>query len=731
MPSDALKLSQLEDHLRTSSFLGSMVKKVWRYDDRTVVVSFDIAGRAASIDLKLGDDVVTGSVLGRDAGLKRHLRNSLVGKAELIVDSTERHLIGSWRVAERREVLQAVIRWVHWLTNQPRRAPTELNNRLRLPQDHVGVFWWDNRSNFGDAVGPWLVERITGKSPVNSRRVKHEGPTMLAVGSIVGHLDRDHAALWGTGLMGPLSEDRLKRLRGYGDVKVHAVRGRLTAQELRSSLGWEVPDVYGDPALLLPRFYSPRRSEASAGSVAVVPHYAHTKHFPSSGPDGVHMVDVAQGLERVVDEIASADSVISTSLHGIIIAQAYGVPWVWLRVDDHQLGGDRFKFNDFFSTLSTDRPARHDVTKGQVKDLDFVSMAREATLPELSISLDDLLAAFPLAEGGAVPRPWQPPRVNVRAVELKNRVTSMSNVQRLKKVAVRYRNRVRSGPQQTSAPVAVPAAADTAGVEKALKAILKELQTQRRTLETIRIAATAEVVGSVQSFVRDRQLDMLETLEMLAASDKSFARFGDGEFRLLVRPEFNLRFQENSPALRDALGQVLSSQDESLLVGFPQLYRDAHWSGIWAELWSDLQPYLAGGQQYGNSHVTRPVAFTSLGDRGVALWRQVWDGRRVGIVTGAGSRFDLVPELFDNVASTTTFYSTATNGFEDLDRVRAEVLASDVDLVLVALGPAGTVLAAQLAEAGRRSLDIGHLSDSYANIFNGAPRPESKPVQRS
>lgn len=729
MPSDALTLSQLEDSLRTSSFLGSMVKRVWRYDDRTVVVSFDIAGRAASIDLTLDDGIVTGSVLGRNADLKRHLRNTLVGKAELIIDSTERHLIGSW--TESRDILQAVIDWVHWLTNQPKNAPTEFNSQRRMPHDHVGAFWWDNRSNFGDAVGPWLVERITGKSPVNSRRVKHEGPTMLAVGSIIGHLDRDHAALWGTGLMGPLSEDRLKRLRGYDDVKVHAVRGRLTAEELRSSLGWDVPDVFGDPALLLPRFYSPRRSEASAGSVAVVPHYAHTKHFPASSPEGVHMVDVAQGLERVVDEIASADSVISTSLHGIIVAQAYGVPWVWLRVDDHQLGGDQFKFNDFFSTLSTHEPARRDVTKGQVRALDFVSLAREAVLPELTISLDDLLAAFPLAQNGTVPRPWQPPRVNVRTAELKNRVTSMSNVQRLKDLAVTYRKKVGSGPRQADPPAGQQGGVDNAGVEKALAAILKELQTQRRTLETIRIAATAEVVGSVQSFVHDRQLDMFETLEMLATSDKSFARFGDGEFRLLIRPDFNLRFQKNSPALRDALGRVLSSQDERLLVGFPQLYRDAHWSGIWAELWPDLQPYLAGVQQYGNSHVTRPVAFRSLGDRGVALWRQVWDGSRVGIVTGEGSRFDFVPELFDNVVSTTTFASTATNGFEDLDRIRAEVLASDVDLVLIALGPAGTVLAAQLAEAGRRSLDIGHLSDSYANVFMGAPRPESKPVQRS
>ncbi|WP_338749879.1 polysaccharide pyruvyl transferase family protein [Janibacter alittae] len=408
---------------------------MWHYDARTLVVSFEIAGSAAAIDLVIDQGVVTGSVLARDKQLRRHLRNTLVGKAELVVDSSERHLIGSWPSADARGILHKVIDWTHWLTRQPKRAPSEYSGVDTLPADHVGAFWWDNRRNFGDAVGPWLVDRITGRTPVNSRRVGHDGPTVLSVGSIVAFLNRDHAAIWGSGLMRPLSGDRLERLKGYDDVSVHAVRGHVTAAELREKLNWHVPDVYGDPALLLPKFYTPRPSSLSAGSTVVVPHYSHAKHFaPHRTDDSLHVVDVGQGLERVVDEIASADNCVSTSLHGLIIAQAYGVPWVWLRMDDHQLGGDQFKFDDFFSTLTGEGVSRCDVTSDDVGSLDITSIAQDASLPSLNISLDELLAAFPLPSGDAAHRPWQPPRVNVRAATVKARVSSMSRSTKLRRL---------------------------------------------------------------------------------------------------------------------------------------------------------------------------------------------------------------------------------------------------------------------------------------------------------
>ncbi|MGQ3385014.1 GT-D fold domain-containing glycosyltransferase [Glutamicibacter sp. TV12E] len=298
---------------------------------------------------------------------------------------------------------------------------------------------------------------------------------------------------------------------------------------------------------------------------------------------------------------------------------------------------------------------------------------------------------------------------------------------RIRKVA----NRIFSVKVVNSRPIAVtldpPITADR-DQKTLLRQIHNELKTHRRELETIRLAATSEVMQDVSKFHRNQVKTLLETLELLATTDVSMSRFGDGEFRLMLLNDFNLRFQKNSSELQEDLRNVFTSNDANLAVGFPQLFRDAHWSGVYQELWPRLVQLTASDRAYACAHVTRPQAFSTLGQRAVDLWRQVWDGKKVAIVTGEGSRFELIPELFDNLASHEFIYSKPVGAYDDLDRVQALVADSDCELVLIALGPAGGILAHRLAGAGKRALDIGHLSNSYENVFKGAPRPEATAV---
>lgn len=265
-------------------------------------------------------------------------------------------------------------------------------------------------------------------------------------------------------------------------------------------------------------------------------------------------------------------------------------------------------------------------------------------------------------------------------------------------------------------------------VSKLLRQIHGELKTHRRELETIRLSATSEVMQEVSAFHRAQVQTQLETLELLATTDASLARFGDGEFRLMLRSDFNLRFQDNSAKLQNDLKNVFMSQQGNLLVGFPQLFRDAHWSGVYQELWGTLRELTTTTSNFACAHVTRPQAFSVLGDRAVELWRQVWEGKKVSIITGEGSRFDLVPELFDNLAGAEFIYSKPVGAYDDLERIESLVMDSDCDMALIALGPAGTVLAHRLADKGKRALDIGHLSNSYENVYKGAPRPEATAI---
>lgn len=262
-----------------------------------------------------------------------------------------------------------------------------------------------------------------------------------------------------------------------------------------------------------------------------------------------------------------------------------------------------------------------------------------------------------------------------------------------------------------------------------LKKIAWEAYTNRRTQDVIRTAVAAPILNEVQDLADNKQLSFLATIEAIRDEGLSFARFGDGEMKLMLRPDYKLGFQKNSPELATALRNVLvEPRSDKTLIGFPHVYRDLHWTGVWCDIWGQMSKLVQGHSRFGNSHVSRPVFFQNTGEAGVQAWRSVWEGKNVIVITGQDSRFEVVPALFDGTASFNYLFSSATNAFEDIDRVRLLALSTQADIFLISLGPAGTVLANDLAKEGRQAIDIGHISDSYQTVFEGGAWPESKPA---
>jgi Glycosyltransferase GT-D fold len=191
-----------------------------------------------------------------------------------------------------------------------------------------------------------------------------------------------------------------------------------------------------------------------------------------------------------------------------------------------------------------------------------------------------------------------------------------------------------------------------------------------------------------------------------------------------------LKFHRNSPELMLALQRVLTDPSEDTLLAMPQVFIGVHWSTVFAETWHFIAPMLAMQERFGNSHVTRPMFFQHHGQKAVDAWRSVWEGRDAVVVTGQGSRFDLVPALFDNLGSVMEVSSTPTDAFFDLDRLIGGIEDTGRDLVLLSLGPAATIAADLLAARGIQALDVGHLSASYKNVLLGTPLPEHLPPIR-
>lgn len=195
------------------------------------------------------------------------------------------------------------------------------------------MFWYDSK-NVGDALSPIIVSHFFQKDVSLAKR--NETGKLLGIGSVMKAL-REGDTVWGTGIM--REDDKFPMAP---KCKFLAVRGKLTEKILGIDVG-----VYGDPALLLPLMYNPEVEQKY--DVGYVPHYVDKPIF--KGFKG-KVIDIEQDWRGFVREIKQCKKIVSSSLHGLIIAEAYGLQAEW-RVYSDKVLGKGFKFRDYLS--ATDR----------------------------------------------------------------------------------------------------------------------------------------------------------------------------------------------------------------------------------------------------------------------------------------------------------------------------------------------------------------------------------------
>lgn len=170
--------------------------------------------------------------------------------------------------------------------------------------------------------------------------------------------------------------------------QVLAVRGPLTSRRL-NELGYDCPTVYGDPAILLPLFYESKPLYRTHKPIGIIPHFVDKDIWTKQ--EDMLVIDPTQPLEKVVDEISSCRITFSSSLHGIIVSHAYGIPCVWIR-SKNPIRGDDSKFDDYF--LLTGMQAMPMVLGSQdKKSIDYYS--QYATLPSHSELIEHLINCCP------------------------------------------------------------------------------------------------------------------------------------------------------------------------------------------------------------------------------------------------------------------------------------------------------------------------------------------------
>ncbi len=229
---------------------------------------------------------------------------------------------------------------------------------LPLVDGRVPLVWWTDTPNFGDLLSPWLVGRIARRPVVFAPR---NHPSYVAVGSVVTRARRD-STVWGSGSFGSERRSLFKSSAEY-----RAVRGPLTRSRLLD-VGIDCPRVYGDPALLVPMHFWPEVEQTHEVGIVI----RHSEHlWRDVAPDGaVKVIDFgSEDIDAVTRDILACRKIISSSLHGLVIADAYGIPNAWLGTDD-RVGGSRpnggeFKYLDYFASVNKLRQPHHVDLRGE------------------------------------------------------------------------------------------------------------------------------------------------------------------------------------------------------------------------------------------------------------------------------------------------------------------------------------------------------------------------------
>jgi pyruvyltransferase len=200
--------------------------------------------------------------------------------------------------------------------------------------------------NAGDVASAVVVRHLLGRDIRVIPLQAQTGPHLLAIGSILEWAGAE-SVVWGSGFIRTGS-----RPAGVPRA-ILAVRGALTLSQLAEG-GIRCDPVLGDPGVFIPHIYPWHGTRRSFG---LVPHYVDwdLPFVASARAQGVRVIDPLSPLPAFVAELAQCERILSSSLHGLIFAHAYGIPAAWIHLSDRVMG-DGFKFRDYYSAVGV--PAR-------------------------------------------------------------------------------------------------------------------------------------------------------------------------------------------------------------------------------------------------------------------------------------------------------------------------------------------------------------------------------------
>lgn len=257
-------------------------------------------------------------------------------------------------------------------------------NRDKISAQHVNLEWVDN-GNLGDTLGIVITKWMLDKKGIELSKHTKKTSLLMTVGSLAG-VGFSDVVMWGSGVHLPYNVYNIYFMRNFRKIDIRAVRGPLTRCMYLGS-GYNCPEIYGDPAILMPLIYKNQSCEKKY-DVSVIIHYRNKTNFDKFENENLHFIDIeTSDYESFIDEIMLSKKVISSTLHGIILAEVYGVPTVFLNSGGY-VDTALTKYYDWY--LSTNRT-----------DIKIANSLEEALnikpmeLPDIDKMQKNIISSFP------------------------------------------------------------------------------------------------------------------------------------------------------------------------------------------------------------------------------------------------------------------------------------------------------------------------------------------------
>lgn len=246
--------------------------------------------------------------------------------------------------------------------------------------NEISLYYWQQKDfvNFGDYLSVKILERIVGEPVSIYKKTAAPSQKLLALGSLL-YFANTGDLLWGTG-----SNHKQTKREDYSftNLDIRALRGPLTRRFIQENFGIKCPEVYGDPALLFPYLFPEfKKKKEPKRDFIFIPHIYERHLFLQD--ELSYVVYPTEPWNVVIEKILDSSVVFSSSLHGIILAEAYGIPAKYVRLSERE---PLFKYEDYYA--STGRP---DFTFARSLD-EALSMTCE---PPIVFDPEPLYDAFP------------------------------------------------------------------------------------------------------------------------------------------------------------------------------------------------------------------------------------------------------------------------------------------------------------------------------------------------